>query len=354
MDSNFGEWYRLVNIEPTSDTLNDRWSGVEAFTEDIEWDDILDLARVFYRMKPNNDNFEEAFREAFQEIDSSFRMKDNDLELSVLAGASLACVFKGGSNLIAKLAAYASVCPDFQGSYKRAAVHDITVEARSSIRKWASANRKKLLKYVPPIGKMEQLSTILATNDPAQIGPVLQEHLASLGATVTGIREKLILFREDSDVLWWLMGEHSRDLELPITEIGLPTAGLVVGKELADMVRILPGPFAAQAVLHKMIDNATNGTMEDTELSEAVNCTSREWRTSWLEDLPTNSAFDLCPVLFAVDASLKVKQNTEWYPQFSTAFGVEATLKASPLDIATQAYDESLFFRVAANLMDTE
>lgn len=354
MDRNFGEWYRLVDVESSNSILEDRWKGVEAFSEDIECEDVLELARLLHGIKPRDDGFEDNFRDTFQEIDKTFRMKDNHMELSVLAGASLACIFKERSNRTAILAAYASVCPVFQGKRKSAAVPDITVEARKRLRKWAADNRTNLVQETPSIGNLTPLSTALATKDPVQISPVLGEFVVSLDATVTSIQKRLSFFREDSNILWWLMGEYSRDLDSPIREIGLPAASLVVGKELADLVLELPGPYAAEAVLHKMINYATSGAEEDTKLSETVNCTSREWRTSWLEDLPTNSAFDLCPVLFAVDASLKVKQNTEWYPQFSTAFGVEATLKASPLDIATQAYDESLFFRVAANLMDTE
>lgn len=92
MHTNFSEWFRATNMELPGEVLQKRWSGVENF--EVSRDEIISLAEVFFNFFDGKDVFLGAFRKAFQDADSSFRMRENNLELSVLAGATLVTVME--------------------------------------------------------------------------------------------------------------------------------------------------------------------------------------------------------------------------------------------------------------------
>jgi hypothetical protein len=88
MHKNFGEWYRLVALEPDGAKLAKRWAGVTAWATTIRNRDVdlLETVRIFQGMPSQTSR--DAFLAAFQKQDPAFPQR-NDLELQVLAGASL-------------------------------------------------------------------------------------------------------------------------------------------------------------------------------------------------------------------------------------------------------------------------
>ena len=354
MERDFGNWYRFVDIEPNSEMLENRWKGVEAFTDDIKYGDVIELSRLFHGIKPKDDMLENRFREVFLNVDKAFRMKDNKTELSVLAGSSLARIFTQVSGDLAQLAAYATVCPDLQGKRKSAAVPAISDNARRYLRRSSQDLRAYTTDISAEAKPLRSRKTGLNTDSLGLTDAQLLDLLNDLCSASNRTQESLSLFREDSDILWWLMGECSRDLERPFEKIVLPEACLVAGKELSDLVIIIPGPFAAQAVLHKMLSNVGQVTQETVVFSEAVNQPDRNWRENWMKSLELNDTIDLCPILFAVRKSLQTEQPDVWYPYFESAFSVGAAECFSPLEIATQVYEESLFVRLATEILGIE
>lgn len=98
MHRNFGEWYRLVALEPDGTKLAKRWAGVKAWATALRRSDksVLETVRIFHDIpaKASRDPFLDVFRRE----DPAFPQR-NDLELQVLAGASLVeCVQTVDSN----------------------------------------------------------------------------------------------------------------------------------------------------------------------------------------------------------------------------------------------------------------
>src|SRR5688500_3003919 len=89
MHKNFGEWYRLVSIEPTDEILKKRWDGVEEWVWTICGDvkGLLETVRLF-RGLPAKTSREE-FLATFRKHDAACAQRNNDLEQRVLAGAAL-------------------------------------------------------------------------------------------------------------------------------------------------------------------------------------------------------------------------------------------------------------------------
>src|SRR5205085_2233156 len=104
--------------------------------------------------------------------------------------------------------------------------------------------------------------------------------------------------QEESNVLWWLYGAQSRDLEVPFVTLK-SAASIVLGKELADLAGTLPGPYAARAFLDKAVREA--GFSNEVTLSDSVNSCLQDWRSSVAQVPELKMVDDLCPVRFALE-----------------------------------------------------
>ncbi len=63
------------------------------------------------------------------------------------------------------------------------------------------------------------------------------------------------IYREDSNILSWICGEWSNELDAQLTKkTTRKSVALILAKELADLVTVLPGPYAEKSFLKKMLD----------------------------------------------------------------------------------------------------
>jgi hypothetical protein len=361
MEKMFTHWYQIANLVPTDDLLKRRWQGIENFAGQASAKDILDLSRLFYQRRPKDSSFKDRLREVFRAEDSTFGMKDNDVELAVLCGACLLHLAKGvmEGKPAAHLAALAIICPSFQGKGVSGVVPAIETEARDRLVKRSARLRSMHLEECEDIElpSADGLSKIITTVSKGA-GPwpdsgqqliawskAVDDAISEICNRFQAIQEDMLLRREETDMLWWMTAGFSRDLDRPIAEIEFATACILVGKELGDLVRVLPGPYAARAVIHRMLLAGDSKAANTVSLKKAVNATGIEWRTNWIAQGMTAAAFDLCPVRFAVERSLESGDESSWVPALKGVTQVDATIEMSPTDLAFQVYQEMLFMK---------
>lgn len=359
VDRDFADWYRDAKTEPQDDTLGKRWQGIEAFTENLEYDDIPELARLFHGLRPRRQDMIEAFRECFQGIDSVFPMKGNELELAILAGATLTQATVGEDTAIADFAALAVTCPGFQDARKGAPVLGILGRMRNYLRQRSLALRSSSpldaaqLPTTFPQQGIDALKEKCVGSELTMLAEPLKAAFEDIGNRVNALAEATnlsrchqSLYREDSEVLWWLVGKHSRDFAAPMNQIEYPGVCLIVGKEFADLICNLPGPYSAPAVMDSVLCGMDVDLAKPVALSAAVNGTDRTWRQQWLEQFRDSDVLDLCPAMFAVAKSLEVNAKNAWLPAFNSAMRVPAGTKIPPSALATQVYIECLLHKV--------
>src|SRR5437762_3321177 len=78
-------------------------------------------------------------------------------------------------------------------------------------------------------------------------------HLSSRRTGLYQLRRELQSVMEESNVLWWVFGESSRDRGRRWSEYSVGQTAVMAGKELADLTRMPPGPPASGALLDKVI-----------------------------------------------------------------------------------------------------
>lgn len=223
MHPDFADWYRRVEIEPKSDDLQKRWQAIEAFHQKATPTDLANATRVFFGLTPKDENFMAKYRAEFKATDDVFPMRDNDAELQVLAGATLARKF-GGSDDWGTAAALALVCGASEGA-RKAPVPEIVDLARRALRDHSAGLRAAKKQAPLPVldlgDKFQNLKGTLGSggaNFQTLQGPLI-DVLQPLLKAVTGVTnwarraaQAEELRHEESDILWWLFGESSRDL----------------------------------------------------------------------------------------------------------------------------------------------
>lgn len=366
MHKDFADWYRLVDLQPQGETIEKRWQAIEQFCESVNAAQALELIRLFYERSAQDADFLEIFRSPFKSADVTFQMRDNTAELQVLAGATIVQLLEGDRYELADVVALGIVCTDYRGRRRNISIPEIVNRARQYLVSQSESLRAP--KEVPsftkpdlqPLFSEEQLLQPFSENNWIKVANqlhVLYTHynqtISQLAATTEEVTSHLSdlqrLRQEESNILWWLFAEYSRDLNQPMTKVGFPAVCIVAAKELAELTVVLPGPLPALAFLDKMLHTAKAKLPDTTSLQAAVNASPRAWRSQWMQRLKIADVEDLCPVLLAIKQSLETDGRDDWVPAFERAAGVKVAEAIQSLDLTYQAYEENLLVRALAS-----
>ncbi len=362
MNKDFAEWYRAVDIEPNHERLQNRWLGIESYcSRVIGCTEILNLVRLFLNLTISDD-FKDNLIKAFFESDNAFPQKDNDNELSVLAGAILVHISDKNISKLKNFALLAIAAASFK---RKAVVPSILTLLKSylndsmfNIRDVKSIDPVSII--TPPVkGLKDSLKAIEETKTwtpPDELAKQFSSYLTSINKSIIQINSEIDkslylqrIYREDSQILWWLSGGFSTDIHKPISELNNAESCIVAGKELADIVEILPGPYSAKAVLNKTFSNLPEDSKEIT-FSKAVNKTNKEWRQQILKKYEIEKTKDITPILAAIYESLRVEKAGEWLAAHKQLTGISAKdTKLSIDELAYQVYTECLLLKAYVN-----
>lgn len=368
MHIHFPDWYREANINPTSELVKVRGKGINKVISSITPKHTLELVRLLFSLQLHEEKFHETFCEKFRSVDSTFPMRNNEQELTILAGTTIAEIIAKQSEL-ANLVALATICASFLPHSSEPPIGDIlsetkkyllikSTELRGDIKQFSSnlpdfkindtINKLKTdfeaNPNLPPDQLREPLiNCLLKINDGVvRLTKVLNEANNNMDKTFA-------LLSEETNILWWVFGEFSHDLDKRIADVPLPAACLVAGKELADLVKAIPGPLAANAFLDKMIQHGRSELTGTISLKDAINQSPREWRENWMKNSIVDLTKSLCPIHYAVKTSLSTEGDTSWGSAYKKVIGITFSHKTNPLDFALQVYHESLLLNELQN-----
>jgi hypothetical protein len=361
MEKTFGDWYRIATCSPTEDLLKRRWAGIEKFASEVAPVDILDLARTFYQRRSKGAGFGDKFREAFYASDNAFQMTGNDLELAVLAGVCLWHLANDGEDdgPTACSADLAIICPSLQGRAPCGAVPAIQTAAHAHLTQLSLNLRTPQTEefegaQLPQAGKMADTIVAASSKGWPEVGKLLGTWLQAVDDATSQayalLKENALLRAEESNMLWWMTAGFSRDLDRPLSEIDPSSACVVAGKELADLVSVLPGPYAGKALLHRILLPGGKKSIKEVNIKEAIDNVDREWRSNWMSTVGNSAVVDLCPLTLGVNKSLESEDSLVWTSALKSIGNVDANLKMEPVALAYQAYQESLFLKAYTKL----
>lgn len=365
MHPNFADWYGVVSLDPQQVPLDRRWKGIKTFVAGTDMSSALDVVRLLFGKAKRPTGFDDGFRAAFKKHDKAFLTRGNDLEMELLAGATVAHLLDAGDGKLADAVALAVVCADFQGLREKPKLAEVVDLAYEYLHKRSDSLRAQL---AAPTVEAPKLNLTISTasleetayTTPAAvmtaITPVLKEVSSIPNRVIKVVNDvfgtltrQMQLQREESDMLWWLFAGQSRDLRTRMSDIGHPAASIIAGKELADLTLTLPGPVAAEALLDKMLQTTTTAVDRnhyDTSVREAVAADkTREWYGRLTSSDESDTLDDFCTVHFALRRAADAGAGGEWVPAFEKRAGVRADAPLSPVSLAMQVYRERLLIK---------
>lgn len=359
MHKNFGEWYRLVALEPDGAKLAKRWAGVKAWATALRSSDenVLETVRIFHGIpaKASRDPFLEVFRKQ----DPAFPQR-NDLELQVLAGASLVeCVQTVGSNgdglRTAVLAGTALEASSLRATEPR--LDEIAREVAAGLRAIAVEQRKRrsvdtdtmrekanaateAMKQIPTIADWNVLKNVVTP-----IFQALVDAVRAADAELTDAAHSLRSADEETSILWWIEGGCSRDTNKPWGTLK-DAAAIIAGTELADLTDVALGPRDAAALLERVLSES-KAKGKDAPLAGYVNALPDDWareRTANLDE----ATLGLAPIALATFHRAK-SDASSWQQYFDSSSGLKSSTQLTAARVARQAYVEAILLRTLAD-----
>lgn len=363
MHRNFGEWYRLVSIERTDEVLKKRWAGVEEWVSIIRGDDdaLLETVRIFHWLPERSSR--EGFLATFRKHDAAFAQRDNGLEQRVLAGAALVqCIVAWDDEneahglRAAIIAGTAVEASSFRAVDAR--LEEVSREVIAGLQGLARSQRKRTVfernKIVGKAGAAaEALSQIPAgavanwDQFKAQFTPVFQrlvEAFRSSDEAIAVAEQNIRRAEEETNILWWLEGGCSRDLNKPWAALPKEAVPLIAGSELAALTDIALGPQDVAAFVERIVSKVK---VKEATIQTFVNAVPKEWLT----DGDDTSALDLAPFSLALTRRAQADES-RWKDFFEANTGLKVSKTVAPESVAKHAYVEAVLLRTLTSTED--
>lgn len=347
MHKDFAGWYSSLSLGEDAVALAKRWSAVEHVTSETDQAGMAFLVQVAFGLKTTAAEFA-ALREKFTVPDLP---PPGDRELALLAAA---VVFHDmdGRYLDADLVASLVVTTSCFGLRRYEQSVDLLGTSRNTLRSLSETSRRR-----PELESVKGLRTTLEPADIAtatkhaeagQHGEAIKALAAATSKLVGAIVKRQNKFEadvktfvtvqdEELDILWWLHGGRSMDLEVPFADVPETARPFVIARELARLTKVLPGPTAVPSLLTRT--GVPSGPSRS--IASAVQDMDFAWINATLDELPDGKVSKhWTPILFAFQRRVETEGSTGWESPWAslTAMSIEAEL--SPIQLAEALYRE--------------
>jgi hypothetical protein len=127
-----------------------------------------------------------------------------------------------------------------------------------------------------------------------------------LSASVEKTGTFIAIQDEELELLWWVFGERSDDLNQPFKDVPVKVQPLVFAKELASATKFLPGPASIKSLLSRagLKDN------QKVTIPDAVNACDAGWLVSLAAQSDISTLVQ--PIHFAIRRKLETGDEASW------------------------------------------
>jgi hypothetical protein len=340
-DFNFIEAYKILQPAAERGVVDARNKAFSEIAGKLDMAQIVDLCRLAFHLPYQAASYAEWFQNPLNQPDPQFFVAQDAAEAGRIATLVLRWYVSAGNSkvaLAALSASYAGKRQAFDNGELISASRDL-ITASSRKGGMTAPSAKIVLKDAGDLTK--QNAEMTATFDPvrvaAYIGASVQDLRGGTNAAVTALgnayqalRNDNLRLAEETDMLWWHVGDWSNILDLPRTSVPKKSVGLVSGLDLGAMVALTPGPYGAYGILKQAL-GATGD--KQASLTDAVSGLEAEQ----IGRLALPKAPDVFPVLTALQLAAA---GGDWTAQFKTIVRDAGEIKLTNLELATQAYRE--------------
>ena len=337
---------RAVEIPVTGEVVEARKSSIEKFLEKkISMQQAEELIRLYYTGECEQ-NFLDEFVTNFQEDDNTFA-DDCKEELRILAGICvdelMECDYRQDEKILAFLGFYARMY-EFLGYESKVA------EISEHLKNALNSSMKKLREELP----VKQTKTITSLSNSIKFNNanVETEYTEEVAEKLDNIVKKLndvikiikktelqskIVF-EDTQLLWWMTTGFSDIMEMKYVDIARQERRIlpvIIGSELAELISVFPGPYAAKALLRKMLEILPKEEAKE----ESLECYIDSVEDKVIQQIMGENQ-PQTPMLYALGKKLENGEGN-WKQSFLKKYELKKESFA-PLEIAYETYIECM------------
>jgi hypothetical protein len=347
----FPAWYSLVDPTAESAKIVALVSSITTTASKFPHSDARKLIRLFYRF-PVDQAFESNFRKMAQEGSEQSAAGDGAM-LAILAGAVIYAI-AAKSSTAADAVSLGVQCIEISGVRSANRIDQVVQQTQHYLK--AEGVRVRESNGKTPVFQDEaftkQLSGLSAHHGAGlpTYAPQLEEILGKLSQAIGKFSKEVAkhidefaqVREEESDILYWLLGEKTRT-NLKYGELDLPRACFLAAYDLAEMTKLLPGPIGASLFLRKMLSNSLNGEKKKVTFSESVNSLTDDDRKAFIPRFTISDPI-FSPLLFAVSKA-EEGGGKGWGAAFTTQTSLDPKKAIEPVKLAEQIYSEILLIR---------
>lgn len=357
MNADFARWYADAFMDEGQGRTR-RWKGVvdTATTADIWMIEIL-VRYAFATTAPADGGKNETLNKKHQALLTSISGNNSALnpaearrELQILSAAVLVRLFACMPE-----ASIAVLNASFGGKREAELPMDLVGLAEKSIvefsrRRHERPNDKEFeiestkVEFEVSPEATENMSPAQWKSELDDLREATQEALGKIIDSQNQVTELLIrqisLGEEELQMLWWLVGAHSRSVDAPFSEVGATLKPLVFGNELGELTSISPGPASVTALLCR-----AGVTSETLQVLDAVNAAD----TNWVRKVARSARVSpvTTPLHFALEKRVEVGSDDAWLAVWTSMTGLSADASMSSVQLAELFYREHLFLYVS-------
>lgn len=369
MREEFPSWYAEFELGGDAAARQQRWDGVIGVTSNATKEFIEPLVRLAFksvtRSKPNSSVLAQIV-DAFRQADPEHPVDQNSREIEVLAAACLVVLIDSNEDQqLATTTALAVATAYMCAARKPKLPMDIGGIACAQLRQLSELNSQrpdfnrylgttvsplsfdnaaKQFQSAPtPDGFAAAMKTVAEVTTTA-VKTVLRDQQRALGAAV----KTMALQGEELQMLWWLIGGRSWDLDCPFVEVDANARTLVMAKELANHTNIYPGPASIKGLLSRAHVGGDDISIQNAVM--ATESAAAEWLNSLLDEMGDEEPSPITlPLHLAIKRQMEVGNGDTWVAAWSGAVGIPADFTCSPLQLAEHFYRERLLIAALCN-----
>ncbi len=358
MTPEFARWYAQAFMEegPRRQT---RWQGVVNMAAKATHIDTEVLVRLAFQTKaPAAGRKSENLADAYQTVvstlsggDASFDPAQSARELQILAAAALEGAFPRLPD-----AALAVTTTSFVGARKADLPMDLVGLAENALTTLSRRGHERVGADKLKIPDFKIVFDVPQEASEAIEGEQLRAQLDRLHNAAAGaikrvvdeqnrinatLHRRMMLDEEELQMLWWLIGGHSRLQDQPFQEIDPTFRPLALAYELATMTAVSPGPASIRAMLSRSAIGS-----DDFTVRSAVNAASADWVKS--EGSSERISPATTPIHFALEQRSELASINAWQAGWEGLTGLSSDMSVPAVKLAELYYREYLYLHVNA------
>lgn len=358
MTPEFARWYAQAFMDegPRRKT---RWQGVVNMAAKVTHITTEVLVRLAFQTKvPATGRKSENLAEAYQTVvsalsggDTTFDPAESARELQILSAAALDRAF-----LRLPDTALAVTTTSFSGARKLDLPMDLVGSAEDALAVWSGRKHERVgadkLKIGDPKIAFEVPEAVVDAMEGEQLKAQFDGLRNAAAAAVkrvvddqnrinAALHRRMLLDEEELQMLWWLIGGHSRLMDQPFQEIDPSYRPFALAHELATMTAISPGPASVRAMLSR-----SKVGLEEMTVQGAVNAASVEWAKSRGSSDRISPA--TTPIHFALEQRSELASTDTWQAGWEGLTNLSAGMSLPAVKLAELYYREYLYLHVGA------